>query len=357
MKPIVSVIMPIYNAEKYLCEAVNSILSQTLSNFELIFLNDGSTDSSHKILSKYEKHDPRVVYKNFKQNRGLPSVLNDGIAAARGTYIARMDQDDISLPNRLQDQVSWMEAHPQVDICGTWVELIGVRQGEMWQHPVDHDAIHARMLFNNALVHPTVMLRTSSIRAHNLLYDEKNLYYIEDYELWSRALGELKFANLGQVLLKYRVHPQSASVKYRPEQIQAHDVVYRRLLESLQIQPSARELALHQKIANFQYETRLSFLCNSYTWLKKISRANHRAQIIPSVVLDAELNVWWLRICNHVFFNSTASSRPIPGVFRIPLGKINKMAYKLAYLILPGANSKESLSPYKFISKFQTRNK
>jgi glycosyltransferase involved in cell wall biosynthesis len=335
--PLVSILMPVYNAEKYLREAAESILSQTFSDFEFIALNDGSSDDSGAILFEYEKKDARVVFRNFEENRGLPALLNIGMSMARGRYLARMDADDVSFPTRLQEQVDFMESHPEVDICGTWVELIGARQGERWQHPVDHASIYARMLFNDALAHPTVMMRVSSIRKHNLLYDEKSMY-IEDYDLWSRALPKLQVSNLGQVLLKYRVHAQGISVKYRVEQIQAHDVVYRRLLESIQVYPSLRELQIHQKISNFQYEANLSFLYDSYLWLKKISRANRKAQIIPIVVLSAELKMWWLRVSSYVFFHPPENPRLFLGRFRFPLGRIKKLAYKLTSLVRFDAN-------------------
>jgi len=333
--PIVSILMPVYNAEKYLREAVESILTQTLSDFELIILNDGSSDASHSILSEYQAKDARIVYRNFTQNRGLPSVLNDGMKMARGKYIARMDQDDISLPTRLQEQVSWMESHPELDVCGTWVELFGERQGERWQHPVDHESIYARMLFNDALAHPTVIMRTSSMREHNLLYDEKSLY-IEDYELWSRALKFLKFANLGQVLLKYRIHTQNISVKYRAEQIRAHDAVYRRLLGTLQVQCSSHDLVVHQKIANMQCETSLLFLYDSYVWLSKISRANHRSLVISISNMDAEVNGLWREICNHVFLYSSTRTN----LYRFLIVKAKKLAHKLACFIKPGVSFK-----------------
>ena len=171
MSPTVSVVMPVYNAEKYLSEAVESILAQTLSDFELIILNDGSSNSSHVILSEYEAKDARIVYKNFRQNRGLPSMLNDGIKIARGEYIVRMDQDDISLPERLEKQVNYMQIHPEVGICGSWVEIIGERAGEILKYPCTHDEIYAKMLFENALVHPTVIMRSSVIRQRGLIYD------------------------------------------------------------------------------------------------------------------------------------------------------------------------------------------
>jgi len=338
-RPIVSVLIPVYNAEKYLCEAVDSILTQTLSDFELIILNDGSSDASHSILSEYEAKDARIVYKNFTQNRGLPSVLNDGIKTARGKYIARMDQDDISLPTRLQEQVSWMEAHPEVDICGAWVELIGSAQSGGWQHPVDHASIHARMLFSNAIAHPTVMMRADSMRNKALRYDEKRIY-IEDYELWSRALEKMQFANLDKILLRYRIHSQNTGVKYRTEQIVGHEPIYRRLLDPLQMQYTTQELALHQKIANMQYEASLSFLYHSYLWLAKISRANRKVQMIPLSIMDAELNSHWLQIYRYVLPQPVSGGSLAYGIFQPLHKKIIKFAHTLLYLVAPGVNSK-----------------
>ncbi len=171
MTVVVSVIMPVYNGAKYLKEAVRSILLQTLPEFELIIIDDCSTDRSTTILEQTAQHDARVRFVRQEKNLGLPGTLNHGLELACGEYIARMDQDDISLPSRLEKQVQYMQMYPDVGICGSWAEIIGERAGEIWRYPCSHDEIYARMLFANTLVHSSVIMRTSSIRKHGLQYD------------------------------------------------------------------------------------------------------------------------------------------------------------------------------------------
>lgn len=332
--PLVSVVMSVYNADRFLREAVESILDQTFKEFEFIIINDGSTDRSAVILEEFRQKDIRVVISTHPNNQGIVAALNSGLAKARGKYIARMDADDISLPHRLQDQVSWMDAHPQVDICGAWVELIGAAQGGSWRHPVEHASIHARMLFSNALAHPTVMMRASAVRKHGLMYDEKRIY-IEDYDLWSRFLEKMQFANLDKILLRYRLHSQNTGVKYRSEQIIGHEAIFRRLLAPLQMEYTSQDLALHQKITGMQYEASLSFLYHSYLWLGKISRANRRTHLIPPLIMDAELDSHWFEICCHVLFQPVLGKHCSSGVVKPFLEKTTKFVWKLLCLIFP----------------------
>lgn len=316
MSPTVSVVMPVYNAQKYLGEAVDSILSQTFSDFELIILNDGSSDSSHAILSEFVAKDARIVYKNFTRNRGLPSVLNDGIRISHGRYIARMDQDDISLPERLEKQVNYLQIHPEVGICGSWAEIIGERAGEILKYPCAHDEIYAKMLFENALVHPTVMMRSSVIRQHGLLYDTLATH-IEDYELWSRALPLVCFANISEPLLQYRLHGANTVDLHADKQHEARAIIYSRFLSRLHIEYTPSDLLLHEKIGIFQYSQDYVFLQNTYRWLEKIFSANTRVNLIEPSALRAEHGARWTQICSfsqerpyRVFLQILASPLP-----------------------------------------------
>jgi len=317
MPPIVSVIMPIYNAQKYLREAVDSILVQTLSDFELIILNDGSADSSHAILSEYEAKDTRIVYKNFPQNRGLPSVLNDGIRISHGKYIARMDQDDISLPERLDKQVNYMQKHPEVGICGSWVEIIGERAGKNIKFPCTHDEIYAKMLFENALVHPTVIMRSSIICNQGLFYDTQAIH-IEDYELWSGALPFVRFANIPEPLLQYRMHGANTFNLHANKQSKRRAIVYSRFLSRLNIEYTPSDLFFHEKVGICQYDKDDHvFLQNVQIWFGKIYSANALVNLIEPSALKAELGFRWTQSCSfsqeqpyRVFLQILASPLP-----------------------------------------------
>jgi glycosyltransferase involved in cell wall biosynthesis len=207
--PLISVVLPVFNAEKYVTEAVQSILDQTFSNFELILINDGSTDGSLKILKKFKKNDNRVVLISRK-NKGLVASLNEGISLARGEWIARMDADDIALPQRFECQLKWLD-ETQADICGSWVRFFGASDNRIMKHAVSDEAIKTELLFCCAFAHPTVIMRTKLIR--ELRYD-KDWDKAEDYELWVRAAcSNLKMTNIPIVLLLYRQHETQISNK------------------------------------------------------------------------------------------------------------------------------------------------
>lgn len=197
--PLVSIVMSAFNEEKYIAESINSILNQTYSNIEVIIIDDASTDKTVEKIGQIR--DDRIkLYVNDK-NRKLAHNLNLAIEKAKGKYIARMDADDIALPNRIEEQVKFMEQNSEVDVLGAFAVCFGDSSAKM-EYPVSHDAIKVSLLFENALCHPLVMFRKESI-------DERyNESYVasQDYELWSRLIWKKNFYNMNSVLLKYRVH-------------------------------------------------------------------------------------------------------------------------------------------------------
>jgi len=197
--PLISVVMPVYNAEPYLHEAIESILAQSYSNFEFIIVDDCSIDASVSIIRKYSRQDVRIRAL-YLPHQGAGAAANAGIAAAKGAYIARMDADDIALPERFATQLAWMQ-HTEADICGSCIKTFGAESRLMW-FPETHEAIRVEMLFRCALMQPTVMLRADIARKHP--YTES--LYFEDYELWTRLAPKYRMGNVPQVLLKYRTH-------------------------------------------------------------------------------------------------------------------------------------------------------
>lgn len=205
--PLVTVILPVYNAEMYLKEAISSILNQTYPNFEFIIINDGSTDDSVNIIKSFT--DQRIILIENDKNIGLTATLNKGLSLANGKYILRMDQDDISLPKRIQIQVSFMENNPEIGICGS--ARIVIRDGKkvVFNNNVKtHGEIKSFLLFQNCIAHPTVIMRKSELLDKELMYES---YHAEDYDLWSRAVLKTKMANITEPLLIYREHPHQMS--------------------------------------------------------------------------------------------------------------------------------------------------
>lgn len=203
MTPRISIILPCFNAAAHLQEALDSLSRQTFSDFECIAIDDGSTDTTRAILESHAAKDPRFIVSS-RENRGLIATLNEGIAAARGEWIARMDADDIALPPRLEKQLAHLEK-TGADICGCWIRFIGDRHGE-WRMPVGDPAIRFYMMFNSPLAHPTILARASLMKANPYNPEHE---HAEDYGLWcTLALQGARFANVPKILLNYRTHPQ-----------------------------------------------------------------------------------------------------------------------------------------------------
>jgi glycosyltransferase involved in cell wall biosynthesis len=214
MNPSVTVLLPAYNAESYIESAVQSVLNQTFKDFEFIIVNDGSTDGTLQILQRLAAKDPRIVLLS-RPNTGYVLALNEGLAKARGEFIARMDADDLCLPTRLEKQVAYFRASPACVLLGTNVvqmDQSGMVIGPMLDIALGHAAIDAALLRRGwPIVHPSVMMRTSAVRAVGGYLVE--LCPNEDHDLFLK-LGEVgQLENLPEVLLQYRKHDASESAK------------------------------------------------------------------------------------------------------------------------------------------------
>jgi glycosyltransferase involved in cell wall biosynthesis len=221
-EPTLSVVMPVYNGEPYLREAVESILKQTFTDFEFIIIDDGSTDRTWQILSEYAAQDERIILRRNPENLRLIKTLNKGLALARGKYIARQDADDISLPKRLATQVSYLQHHPEVGLLGTaYYRLYDQGQLSLRQPPLTDTEIRWKLLFGNIWCHPSMMFRRQVLE-NDEPFDEQ-YPHVEDYELWIRLLKHTCAATLPDPLVIYRVHEGSICFTHHEEQ--AHRVM------------------------------------------------------------------------------------------------------------------------------------
>lgn len=227
--------MPVYNTALYLREAMDSMLSQTFTDFELIVLNDCSPDNAEEILDTYD--DPRIVRYKGEMNVGLSNVLNIGIEMARGKYIARMDSDDISLPNRLQVQVDFLEAHPEIDLVSVGMQLFGDKE-EIWVREQDFEELKICALFYSPVLHASSMWRRDAFEKQGLRFRQE-MVPSEDYDLWTRALVKgLKLVNLPEVLYQYRIHGTQATSQTDAVDSKSHEVQVAYIREAL---PSVSE--------------------------------------------------------------------------------------------------------------------
>jgi glycosyltransferase involved in cell wall biosynthesis len=217
--PRVSVLLPVYNAEQFVEQAVNSILGQTFKNFELIVIDDGSTDRSAAILESLARVDSRIAF--YRQpNAGLIASLNRACSLGRGTYVARMDADDISLPTRFEKQVAYLDSHKDIGVAGTWIQDIDARgqPGPVWPLPSNPATIVWFLMFGNCMAHPSIMMRSEIMKS---LGYRTEAAHIEDYDLWVRAAAATRLANIPEVLLRHRVFNQSVSTRHLSSQQEA----------------------------------------------------------------------------------------------------------------------------------------
>lgn len=205
--PLISVVMSVYNGEKYLVEAIESILNQTYKNFEFIIVNDGSKDNSVEIIKNYMKKDNRIVLID-RENKGLPYSLNEGISIAKGEYIARMDADDISMPKRFEKQIDFMQKN-DLDFVYSDTLLIDKNEDEICEsyRPNNIETVLNNLELHNFIPHPTVLIKKEIFNQHgkyNILCKTG-----QDLELWLRLKNKIKFGYINESLLKYRLNPNS----------------------------------------------------------------------------------------------------------------------------------------------------
>ncbi len=245
--PVVSVILPTYNAEKFLKESIDSILNQTFNDFELLIIDDNSQDKTRKIVKSYQ--DKRIKLLNGP-GKGLAAALNLGINEAAGKYIARMDADDISLPERFAEQVAYLDEHPDVSILGTWQEHFNER-GSQGVHmaALTDEEIRVALIFNCDMCHSTLMFRKDAFIQNHINYPENSPQ--EDYELWLSCIKILKFANIPQVLGRHR-NSEFSITKAKREILKNYQIelVGKYLQNNLGLKLSSKEKEIFQRFDN-----------------------------------------------------------------------------------------------------------
>ncbi len=227
----ISVVMSAYNAEKYIAEAIDSILGQTFGDFEFIILDNCSEDHTVEIIRSY--HDARIRFVQNETNLGLAGSLNKGLELSTGQYIARLDADDVSYPNRFAAQVKYMDAHPEVCLCAGRYDLIvrGKVRRTAQGRPIPPDAMRFCQYFCNQVTHSTVMMRASVLRGHRLEYDGR--YRIaQDYKLWMDLLRVGDQVVLNEKFLKYRIHEGNLSGNSAATDQEAADIAEDALTQS-----------------------------------------------------------------------------------------------------------------------------
>lgn len=320
LKPEVSILMPVYNGEKFLRESIESIINQDFMNFEFLIINDGSIDSSEEIIKSFS--DNRIIYVNNIENQGIVKTLNRGLKMAKGKYIARMDADDVSLTNRISEQYNFMEQYPEVMLCGTYAQAINSEgiKGRYILPQTEYEIIKIAQLFNNSFVHPTVMFRSELVKEFTYCLKHQ---YAEDYFLFTQVAHKYSVRNINEVLLYYREHDKNTS------SIQLLKV---RNSEKLVI-----EYQLEKVLTNVNEDvvkTQRSFVSNStleeYSLkeieehLNRIKLDNQETGIYNQAILNQFLHVKWF----NLILNSKGRNNYLLLFLRSNLLSFNDLTFK-----------------------------
>jgi glycosyltransferase involved in cell wall biosynthesis len=293
--PRVSVFMPVYNAGEDLVEAINSILNQTFSDFEFVIVNDGSKDKSLEIIQSFD--DKRIRLINNEVNKGLIASLNIGLESCLGEFIVRMDQDDISLPTRIEKQVQFMDAHPDHGLIGSWFEDFGEQiETKLVKYSTDDTQIRIRHLYQTHISHPTAVLRTSIIRAHQLRFDPAFVHG-EDYEFWVKMSAFCKLSNVPELLVLKRDHPRNITNLFAQTMQDTCARVKQKQFRAMGLELSTDEVNLYSRFADGEWTFPSTEMDTLTTLLESIKKANDQSQFIPVGEYNSYLSAKFFHLC------------------------------------------------------------
>lgn len=300
MTPRVTVLMPVYNTASYLREAVDSILNQTFTDFEFLIIDDASTDGSIDIIKSY--NDPRISFTEKPENTGYTNSLNMGLEMARGEYIARMDSDDISLPERLEKQVAFMDANLEVGLCGTASLSFGY-QNNVNKVVSGHNHLKAKLFFGNHFCHPSIVFRKTVLEKNDLKYDLQ-FEPAEDYAFWIKLARITKVDNLTDILINYRTHTNQISLKKENRQFELANFLKIKQVEELGIIYTLEEAAMHLSLLKDNLPATADNLQKAYNWINKLYQYNTKKNLFEQKLFESFLHDKWIKlICNIVSYN------------------------------------------------------
>ena len=283
----VSVLMPLYNKAPYLGEAVKSILAQPFQDFELV--DDASTDGSAEVLRSIAGPRARII--TNARNIGPAGAAQRGMDACTGEYIVRLDADDIAVPDRLNKQVAFMDAHPDLGASGGHLALFG-EQDTVWPFPLTDDACKAELLFGVPISQGTMILRRSVIQQHDIRYDDAWPRVGEDWLFWTRLAPHTRFANLDEPITRYRRGAMNSS--HDRDRLKDHEVILKQVFAMLGIQISDEQLGLHlMALRMFREAPTVRSLYALRRWLDQLKEMNATRALFPQEVFDRRVECTW----------------------------------------------------------------
>lgn len=322
--PKITVLMPVYNCELYIKEAIDSILNQTYSDFEFLILDDASTDQTVPLIKTYT--DSRIIVIEKPVNTGYTNSLNQGLQLAKGEYIARMDADDISLPERFAKQVSFLDANPEIVLCGSWYSIIGTEN--VIKVPEHHNKIKLALLKGNCMAHPSVMMRKQVLDTFSVVYDVSK-EPAEDYDLWVRLVAIGKLHNLKEVLLNYRVHQTQVSKKRRQQQIASALATRIQIVENLNYSFTQSENDLLNKIIGGSVAIAMNEIKDFIILKEKMILANAADDFFDSNGFQKYLNAMQKQAFKNYFVHRERYS---PQIYFQYFASRNKLGFKFGLI-------------------------
>ncbi|MES2535057.1 MAG: glycosyltransferase family 2 protein [Pseudomonadota bacterium] len=330
--PKATVLMPVYNGERFVGAAIDSILRQSFTDFELLIIDDASTDRTAEILSQI--NDSRIRIIRNEKNLKIVAALNLGLKEARGQYIVRMDADDISLAHRLQTQLRLMDDHPEVGACGSWIRGFGETWSYTHRYPQSHEEIVSSFLFYNPIAHPTVVMRRSVLQDHLLSYSP-DYPYAEDWMFWQQIGKVAKLANLPKVLLKYRITAGGSSKKNTDLQRGTQERILRENLAHFNVRGTGQDHALHCQIGMQNFDPSAERLNEIEAWLTNLQAQNRERGWFSEETFSRVLGEQWFLCCfaSSRYLSKTWSryrASPFSRFVRLDLARRIKFAFKCA---------------------------
>lgn len=316
-KPMISVVLPVYNEVKFIGECIESILNQTCRDFELIIINDASTDGSVEIINNFP--DPRIVLIHNNNNLGIARSLNRGFKKAKGKFIARIDANDVAVKDRLEKQKKYLVKNP---VCAAVFSpvLIIDEDGNSLEHIQgryrQHNLIQTHLFYKNCLFHTAVMMRKSNLP--DIPYDETN--FAEDYNLWVDLLRNWELHIIDEILMKVRNLPEG--LRYQPECEISAEQVRLKQLEWLHIYPSKMELNIHLGLVSKNKEIDPIYVKEKLEWLDKIYTANEKYCVFREPFFTNKLVEHWLSFVNYI--DNPIKIPLFLSILKSPLRKKNK---------------------------------
>jgi len=293
----ITVLMPVYNAAPFLAEAIESILNQTYTDFEFLIINDGSTDSSQSIIESY--NDKRIRLVNNETNIKLIATLNKGIALAQGKYIVRMDADDISLPNRLEKQISFMETNPEIGLCGSFIRTTGLENNYDVHFSTTHAEIKFKLFFDTHFPHPAAVIRKSVLEKHQLFF-KKEYIHAEDFALWNAMAEVTRLAIIPEILVLKRSHDEQISFKYNHIQSEISSKIRIELMRKMGLHPQDSEIKLYDAFLAKEFPQNKNDLFVLLDFFNKLILANKKSGVYEKEFFETYFaQEYWNLCCNN----------------------------------------------------------